>query len=213
VRDVPKIGDNYTIPAPEVIDEGDFEFSYTLDSLALEKRVGNSWRPVSTPLFGAWQFTQGGEPKNTNLMLWSRTPFDYAREIGNQLGWATAINSQWDTYPCGGAPPVTVCVDFEGVDVGHSFFGAFAIDGVVFVGHYGSVDKFDATVCDTTRKLPILSDDLKQIYLPEPASFRRPTAPPPLSSSTTGARSGGCHTARTRSRSCITSISGASRRC
>jgi len=171
VEDVPKIGDNYTMPTVESVDDGDFEYAYSLESLTLEKRVGSAWQAIDTELYGAWQFAPGGDPQNTTVMLWSRTPFDYAREIDNQLGWATAIHAQWDAHPCDyPTEPATVCVNFSSFAVGAAPLPVFGLDGVVFVGEFGPVELFQASVCDTSKKLPTVGDTTREIYLPEPVA-------------------------------------------
>ena len=187
MHDQAPVGDNATtMPPAEVV--GRYEYTYELRDVRLERRPSDDatagWLPVPNPsdpedasvVFGSWQLNGAGDPSNTSLMLWSNTPFDFAREAIDAPGWNQAVIASLDRFPAGyDVEAATVCVDFEGIEPGTDMPRVFSRDGVVFVaGHGHTVVARRARATRTGRALrldagPELPATMR-MYMPEPAA-------------------------------------------
>lgn len=156
--DAAHVGNNPSgIPAPER--SGDYEFQYRLAEIALEKRskvspagwVTAASRNALDPdvdkekLWGSWLAVSGETPSSgdstippmTKLMLFSKSPFEYARETIDDP-YYDRFQELHPTYGMAVVnPPQKECVNFDGlVDKRQNRYAEIRVEDVIFVGRY-----------------------------------------------------------------------------
>jgi hypothetical protein len=124
---------NDPIPAFEMIgdpdkNEGPVKVKYKIDNTILQKLTGSAFVDVAAKgiagvddIFGSWAPMPGANPdpdagslNNTKLWLWSKTPYDYSRQIDRS--WDEWFEDIYENYPCPPRPqPVKTCYNFEKV--------------------------------------------------------------------------------------------------
>lgn len=170
VNDVTKIGDNYTIPSTEKVNDGEYKFDYYLDSITLYEIDGSQQTEVSDEIFGVWQWKNEGDPQNFCLLLWGRTPFDYTKQMITQTGYIQGLLNSAGNYPCAyPTEPEEGCVNFDDRDIAElpEFIWQ---DGFVF--HFfrdWEINQFQATICDTEKAMFVFAvGEPLSLFAPQP---------------------------------------------
>ena len=107
----------------------DYEYKFELIDLLLQKKVDGDWKSCAhtgqespedldpdtpfPPIYGTWQAVEGGEgnPIQTKLQLWTKTPFSFSRY--STRDYVDAFSEDNPDYPC--VPDYNaekVCVNF-----------------------------------------------------------------------------------------------------
>lgn len=154
--------------SPETV--GEYTYNYSLNSISLEEqeKSGGGWSTVAakgtgtgsaSELNGMWQWSQDGStPNNTKLMLWANTPFENTRELDTNypiLGAMFAYNKK--CYLCNmDTTEKLVCVDFDGIPDGDSFYPYLVQDNFIFYAKCPiKIVSYDAIWADTKHALQV----------------------------------------------------------
>jgi hypothetical protein len=178
VQDVSQIGDNYTTPATEKVNGGEYKLNYYLDEVSIVELQGNQEISIDNDIFGVWQWKNEGDPDNICLMLWGRSAFDYTNSMVTQLGYIQGLVDSADYFPCNyQTVPLTLCVDFEDyevdpVELRENLQRPFLWDESGFIFHSflpSLILPYDAQLTDTTKALYVIGSDIPfAIYCPAP---------------------------------------------
>ncbi len=167
-----QIGVNAQPVAPEYeLITGSTSVRYGVQSVALEKWDGTTWRPVyakgtsgDRELFGSWApipLLPNGASANQKVWLWAKSPFSFAMYSGPK--YAAWLKSNAPDYPCAAltAPeaPRRFCCDFENVDPAQRFISPYRwtnhpeISVSWAAPRVGSVEVLDAPVAGFHKAL------------------------------------------------------------
>jgi hypothetical protein len=116
----------------------DYEYKFELIDLLLQKKMDEGWKscahtgqespedsdPDTTfpPIYGTWQAVEDGEgnPIQTKLQLWTKTPFSFSRYATRD--YVDAFSEDNPDYPC--VPDYNaekVCVNFDELPLGATY--------------------------------------------------------------------------------------------
>jgi len=116
----------------------DYEYKFELIDLLLQKKVDEGWKSCAhtgqespedsdpdtpfPPIYGTWQAVEDGEgnPTQTKLQLWTKTPFSFSRYATRD--YVDAFSEDNPGYPC--VPDYNaekVCVNFDELPLGATY--------------------------------------------------------------------------------------------
>lgn len=207
VHDMEKVGVSVHNPQPafEIIgdaekNEGSVKVKYQLNNVILQKFEGGAYIDVAgknlmgiDDIFGSWapepkQISSGDpddlQPGQSKLLVWSKTPYDYNRQINKT--WDEWFDEQFDNYPCPSLPKdKEYCYDFEDIPEQQFFIMQFAHPKNAGLGLFWVAPTFNAVQlppnpsCGKTKafcfprgnnsELVGLDNNIVVLYLPEMA--------------------------------------------